>query len=405
LQQPAPRLNFKIMGFLGFLLVNFLILCSPETGWTAGAGAEVRRIGLSKVGEDTRLTVMLAQQTPVRIVTTSAAGKPQLVVEFPQARGTQLPRRLPGDDLLVEQVTTETGAGSGVRIILDLYPERPYAFWRRTVPGSAGQSVFILGLKPDLAAPAVQAQMSPSRAPEPEPPSALDDLREPDPDNLPPPPPVTAEPYGAPSYPGPRLGTGAGNIAEIKSLIPKAGPVLQGLESEGWAVSDSHNYDRPRPSRDFTLTNRRYPELVVKVLYLPANAPSTPNIGIMQLSTDRSTSESATKYQGLRQWSFARIKKNYEDIGDFFDDALKPLRVKLREETKAITLRDAAVFQGFVKNACPQHPQVADKVMSHVREKVNQRFEGVQYTVCDDPLVLLNLVDFLNVKVYFVDTR
>jgi hypothetical protein len=402
LREQAPRLNLKIMGLLGFLLVNFLIFLTPEAGWTAGAGTEVRRIGLSKVGEDTRLTVMLERQTPARIVTTSAAGRPQLVVEFPQARGAQLPRRLPGDDLLVEQVTTESGA-SGVRIVLDLYPERPYAFWRRTLPGAAGQSIFILGMKPDMTAPAVQARMSPPRSPEPEMPSSLDDLREPDPDNLPPPP--SAEPAEQPSYPGPRLGTGASNIAEIKTLIPKAGSVLQGLENEGWAVSDSHNYDRPRPSRDFTLTNRRYPELVVKVVYLPANARNTPNIGIMELSTERANSETATKYQGLRQWSFAKIKQKYEDIGDFFDDALKPLRVKLREETKALTLRDAAVFQGFVKSACPQNPQVADQVMSHVREKVNQRFEGVQYTVCDNPLMLLNMVDFLYVKVYFVDSR
>ena len=112
----------------------------------------------------------------------------------------------------------------------------------------------------------------------------------------------------------------------------------------------------------------------------------------------------ATQYQGLRQWSFAKIKQKYEDIGDFFDDALKPLRVKLREQTKSVALRDAAVFQNFLKLACPSNPQVADQVMKHVQAKVSPRFEGVQFTVSENPLVILNLVDFLYVKVYYLET-
>jgi hypothetical protein len=43
--------------------------------------------------------------------------------------------------------------------------------------------------------------------------------------------------------------------------------------------------------------------------------------------------------------------------------------------------------------------------MTHINEKVNQRFEGVQYTVSEAPLTLLNLVDFLYVRVYFIETR
>ena len=131
--------------------------------------------------------------------------------------------------------------------------------------------------------------------------------------------------------------------------------MLQGLETDGWTVSESHNYDRPgqRFSRDFVLANRKYPELAVKIAYLPANAPNTPNIGIISLSTDNLSGEAATQYRQLRQWNFAKIKKEYEDIGDFFDEALKPLRVKLREETKALALRDAPVFENFVKQASP----------------------------------------------------
>lgn len=197
-----------------------------------------------------------------------------------------------------------------------------------------------------------------------------------------------------------------GSFAELGRLMPKAGPLLQSLEHEGWSVSESHTYDRPgqRYSRDFLLANQKYPQLAVKIVYLAASSPSTPNIGIVSLTTDNLGGETADKYQSMRQWSFGRIKKDYEDIGDFFEDALKPLRVKLREETKALTLRDAAVFTNFVK-AAGGSPQVAEQVMAHVREKVNPRFEGVQYTVSENPLIILNQVDFLYVKAYFLDSH
>ena len=141
----------------------------------------------------------------------------------------------------------------------------------------------------------------------------------------------------------------------------------------------------------------------MKIAYLPANVPNTPNISIIMLTTDKLQSEAASQYQSLRQWTFAKIKTKYEDIGDFFDDALKPLRVKLRQETQAVALRDATVFQNFLKLACPSDPQVIDKVMKRIKEKVSPRFEGVQYTVSERPLVFLNLVDFLYLKVYYVD--
>ena len=78
--------------------------------------------------------------------------------------------------------------------------------------------------------------------------------------------------------------------------------------------------------------------------------------------------------------------------------------MKLREQTKSVALRDAAVFQNFLKLACPANPQVADQVMKHVQAKVSPRFEGVQFTVSENPLVILNLVDFLYVKVYYLET-
>ena len=171
-------------------------------------------------------------------------------------------------------------------------------------------------------------------------------------------------------------------------------------------VSESRTYDRPgqRFSRDFVLTNRQYPELAVKIVNLPANTPMVPSINIVTLTTDSLGGEAANEYRGLRQWSFARIKQKYEDIGDFFDEALKPLRVKLRQETQRLVLRQANVFQTFLQRACPQNPRVPQLVMDHVKEKVNPRFEGVQYTISENPLVILNMVDFLYVKIFFLET-
>ena len=370
----------------------------PRTGWGAGA-VEVRRLGLSKVGENTLLTIVLDRAAEPRITSVTTSGKPQLVVEFPQARAGRLPARLEGDDLLVEQVHSQAVAG-GVRITLDLFPDQPYAYWRQSRPGAGGQTLLILGLKPDASAPSqTRLQQTAPAEPPPAPPESPAPLvREPEYESTPPP-----EDYKQP------LPTGnvvAGSFGDLRQLLPKAEPLLQSLEREGWTVSESHTYDRPgqRFSRDFLLINRKYPELAVKIVYLPANSPGTPNIGIVNLTTDNLGGETAAKYQSLRQWSFGQIKKKFEDIGDFFEDALKPLRLKLREETKAVVLKDAAVFTNFVK-AASGNPQVADKVMSHVREKVNPRFEGVQYTVSENPLIILNQVDFLYVKVYFLDSH
>jgi hypothetical protein len=300
-------------------------------------------------------------------------------------------------------LTETTSPGGGVRIILDLFPEKPYTFWKQTRPGTGGQFLFILGLKLDAQARPVQARVVPSLEPAPAPTATPGgDLRE---SETLPEPSASREDEGG--YQEPKSNVAPGSFAELRRLIPKAARLLQGLEAEGWAVSESNRYDRPgrRFSRDFILTNHKYPELVVKILYLPANVPNTPNINIIMLSTENLTGEAATQYRGLRQWSFAKIKQKYEDIGDFFDDALKPLRVKLREETKTVALRDAAVFQNFLKLASPNNPQVADQVMQHVRAKVSPRFEGVQFTVSENPLTILNLVDFLYVKVYYLETQ
>jgi hypothetical protein len=380
-----------------------LLFCLSHHALGAGGAVEVRRLGLSKVAENTLITVVLDRAATPRVSSREVSGKPQLVVDFPGARAGQLPSRLEGDEMLVQQVLTETATpGGGVRIILDLFPEKPYSYWKQNRPGTGGQSLFILGLKSEPKARPVQARVVPSTEPEPVPTAPPPgEVRERE--KMPNPPPPGEEEGG---YQESRGNVAPGSFAELRRLMPKAAQLLQGLETEGWAVSESNRYDRPgkRFSRDFILNNRKYPELVVKIAYLPANVPNTPNIDIIMLSTENLTGEAATEYRGLRQWSFSKIKQKFEDIGDFFEDALKPLRVKLREQTKSVALRDAAVFQNFLKLACPNNPQVADQVMNHVRAKVSPRFEGVQFTVSENPLTILNLVDFLYVKVYYLET-
>jgi hypothetical protein len=389
----------------GLALLTQVAAAQPFSARTPGL--EVRRLGLSRVGENTLLTLVLDRKAEPRISSRYASGRPQLVVDFPQARLGEVPARLAGDDLLVAQVLTET-AGPGVRIVLDLFPDQPYVYWHQSRPGSGGQTIFMVGLKADRTAPPPQAQMRPPESAEPAwTAKAAKPYVTGEEGAAPPPPP--APPGAGPEEPRPPEPTGtpaSASFAELRSLMPQAGALLQGLETEGWAITESRNYDRPgqRFSRDFTLTNPRYPELSVKIAFLPANAPNTPNIGILELSTDKLSSEDAAQYRQLRQWNFAKIKQKYEDIGDFFDDALKPLRVKLRNETKALVLRDAQVFENFVRRAIPD-PKVAQAVMAHVREKVSPRFEGVQYTVSERPLMLLNMVDFLYIKVYYINPQ
>ena len=399
----APGAKRQAFGLLGILFLAVGSLLSPRLSWGAGE-VEVRRLGLSRVGENTLLTIVLDRAAEPRITSAQISGKPQLVVEFPLARAGRLPPRLEGDDILVEQVQTQSDL-RGVRITLNFYPDRPYVFWRQKRPGAGGQTLFILGLRPEASARRLaQLQLPAEAEPEPEPatPGAPSPPgKEPDYEALPPPAEPPLEEYKQAPSPGSAV---PGSFGDLQRMLPKAGALLESLERDGWTVTESHNYDRPgqRYFRDFTLANRSYPQLSVQIVYMPADSPGTPNIGIVSLSTDKLGGETAAKYESLRQWSFGRIRKDYEDIGDFFEDALKPLRVRLREDTKALTLRDAPVFTNFIKAACG-NPQVADMVMSHVREKVNPRFEGVQYTVSENPLIILNMVDFLYVKVYFLD--
>ncbi len=50
--------------------------------------------------------------------------------------------------LLVQQVLTETASpGGGVRIILDLFPEKPFTYWKQSRPGTQRADPVHLGIK------------------------------------------------------------------------------------------------------------------------------------------------------------------------------------------------------------------------------------------------------------------
>ena len=180
--------------------------------------------------------------------------------------------------------------------------------------------------------------------------------------------------------------------------------MLEFLRGDGWRVDQAQSYDRPgqRFSRGFHLTNPRYPELRIKIAHLPPNAPAAPYINILDLSMEDLTGRAADEYRTLKQWNFSKIKTKYEDIGDFFDEALKPLRVDIRQQCQRLALSRADFITKFLQQAVPQNPKVAEEAMAHIRQKVNPRFEGVQYTLSENPLVILNLVDFLYVRIYYI---
>ncbi len=387
---PEPGLRKKTLAIFS---ISFLIWAAVWTVNSAQASrepVEVRHVGLSRVGEQTLLTVMLNRQAAPLIAQKTTGGIPQMVIDFPRARAGVLPPQQFGDELLVKRVLTQVGPeGRGVQIIMEMDPQRPYTWWRRLQTLKNGQTVFLLGLKPEVTPR--QAELLPPPPPEPTP---QIEERQPEPAPAP-------EPRWSPPPSGPRP---VGGFAELRYLIPRAASLWQFLEKDGWSVLEAKNYDRPgkRFSRGFTLTNHRYPEAVINIAHIPANTPGAPDISVIDLDFERLDSPTAREYREMKKWDFGKIKRKYEDIGDFFDDALKPLRVKLRQECQTLALRWSSLVQDFVRHAAPQHPGAAEEIMTHIKAKVNPRFEGVQFTVSEKPLLILNLVDFLYIRTYYL---
>lgn len=408
--------RLDLMGLAVLSLV--LLMAQPPSGWAAPAreAVEVRQVGLSRVGGQTLLTVVLSRPAAPRITPMDRGGQPRLVVEFPQVRARRLPATLAGDEVLVSRALTQVGpGGAGVTITLELVPNQPYTWWRQSRPGSGQATLFVVGLRPAGSTPSPPGARSAPMLPPP-PPSPhraqmaplpgrsgeSEEWEEPDTDprgsqewQTPPAPPAHRE--------SPREWA-RGDFAELRRLAPQGQGVWTYLEKSGWRVAAAKDYDRPgvRASRAFTLTHPSYPEVEVNVVHLPGSAAGTPNITLLDLSFNRLTSAQAAKYREMRTWSFAKIRQQFEDIGDFFDDALKPIRVELRKECQSLAVRYAPLIQEFVRQIVPRDPRAPETVMSHIKAKVSPRFEGVQYTISEEPLLILNLVDFLYLRTYYV---
>ena len=140
----------------------------PSPTMAALPRVEVRNLGISRVGERTMVTVILNRSANPRVTPYTGANRSQVVIEFPQARAAKLPRTLAGDESLVKSVKTEVSA-TGVKIIVAMFPDRPYQMSREILPLRKGLAMFRLGLGFDPNA--VQAKEAPPAGYPPPPPA------------------------------------------------------------------------------------------------------------------------------------------------------------------------------------------------------------------------------------------
>uniref|UniRef100_A0A7V6DP57 AMIN domain-containing protein n=1 Tax=Desulfobacca acetoxidans TaxID=60893 RepID=A0A7V6DP57_9BACT len=391
--RPGGRQAGQTLVLLGLSLV----LGMPLSALALPQSVEVRNLGISRVGERTMLTVILNQAANPQLSPYTGADRSQLVIDFPQAQAAALPATLAGDETLVKSVKTEVSP-AGVKIILEMVPNRPYIMSREITPLKGKLAMFRLNLRADTTAAAQPPEpYYPSTSPAPS--SRQVPVAPPEPQAAPP------APYYPPS-PSPEAGSvpATGEFAELYQLVPQARGLWDFLRQDGWTVARSQNFASPgqKTSRSFSLTNPRYPEMRVRVAHLVSAGPGVPDINIIDLSMDGLSGVSEEKYRQLQKWSFSQIRSKFEDIGDFFEDALKPLREDIRRDCQRLARRHAQFITDYVRRAVPARPGLAEQAMSLINRKVNTRFEGVQDTLSDNPLTILNLVDFTYIRVYYL---
>jgi len=146
----------KAGGALLILGIGFTWGLSSPT-MAAPPSVEVRNLGISRVGERTIVTVILNQAANPRVTPYTGANRSQVLIEFPQAQATKLPETQAGDESLVKSVKTEVSA-TGVKIIVEMFPDLPYLMSREILPLSKGLAMFRLSLRFDPnAVPAKEA--------------------------------------------------------------------------------------------------------------------------------------------------------------------------------------------------------------------------------------------------------
>ena len=120
----------------------------PSPTMAAPPSVEVRNLGISRVGERTMVTVILNQAANPRVTPYTGANRSQVLIEFPQAKAAKLPETQAGDESPVKSLKTEVSA-TGVKIIVEMFPDRPYLMSREILPLSKGLAMFRLGLRFD----------------------------------------------------------------------------------------------------------------------------------------------------------------------------------------------------------------------------------------------------------------
>ncbi len=389
------------------------IFWQPQLSYGQNNDLLISRVGLSQAQGTTFLTMILSRAAQPKIQPVTDRQAPQLLIDFPKGRVFNVPTVQAGDQQLIKQVrTVALPGGDGVRIILDLIPGRPYTFWRSSKDGSRGGYQYMVGIRPDSqgcggSTPGLVVDRQPSTvtqetAEAPSPPRTHASERE----STPP-----ASEESTSSGESSRASAASseyrrptsGEMGEIARLMPAAGPALGFLEQKGWSVQkDSAGRGGSPGSQKFLLASSRYPNLSITIEHIPTRAAGSPGINIIALSTDKLADSDADKYRQMVHWDMAKIKSHYEDIGDYYDDGLKPLRIRLRERSKAIVLRDYEFYKEFLEAAVPQKPELPEKIKKHVQDKANKRLEGAQYTESENPLVIMDMVDFYTLKVYFI---
>ncbi len=361
----------------------------------------ISRLGLSRAQGTTFLTMILSRPVQPKIQPVVDPQSPQLIIDFPQARVFDIPMVQAGDDQLVKQVRTMAlPGGDGVRIVAELIPGRPYTYWRTSRTSPRGGYQFIVGIRPEAGAappapPPQAAQPSPPAVPTPptlpRPEPRVGSTPAPDQATAPRTPPRDYD-YQRPT---------SGSLADIYQLMPAAGPVLEFLERQGWTAQKDPGGRKGSPgSQRFVLSNERHPALSIAAEHIPTRATQMPAVNLLAVSTNKMDDPDANKYRQMVRWDLATIKKHFEDIGDYYDDGLKPLRLRLRERSKAVFLREFDFLQQFLEIAAPGKPGLAAQVKNHLNEKVNKRLEGAQYTESTDPLVIFDMTDFYTLRVY-----
>jgi len=386
-----------------FGILTVWLIWRPQTCYSQSSGLVISQVGLSQAQGTTFLTIILSQAGQPRITPVTNRQAPELLIDFPNAKVANVPVVQAGDQQLVKQVRTAAlPGGGGVRIIVELMPGKPYSYWRSSRVGARGAYQYVVGIKPDSRTSETYATGLPAAtgSEEAAPPSRTYSYeRE-----------STPRTEGErPSYGESGSYTGSseyqrptsGELGEIARLMPAAGPALGFLQQQGWSVQKDSS-GRGGASQKFLLASSRYPNLSVKIEHIPTRAAGSPGINVIAVSTDKLADSDADKYRQMIRWDMAKIKSHYEDIGDYYEDGLKPFRIRLRERSKAVVLRDYEFIKKFLEAAVPQKPDLPEKIKKHVDEKANKRLEGAQYTESENPLVIMDMVDFYTLRVYYI---